>query len=314
MSADVLRRQNIDATLLKTAVDQFIARDVHLNSDIKSFEELALGLLARLDPASAAEILRPLSTHPDAPPGVLARLYELDAVCANHGAPPPHRLDQLCELAADLSRRIDPLMRQTLARAARDDRALARILLERDDLDLDPAPYFLAATHSERLTIILDACRKALLSGGGEESVAEPAFAIQFEQEAIARNWSEMAKLAATQLYLRPDRTQMLITDASGEALALLMRALGIDPEIGARIFLCANLAIAQNEERIAKLVALMHATPQRAAIDIIVAIARETETAPTSTSTRRVSIRAAASTAHGGVEPNIVRKLPGAA
>lgn len=86
MSADILRRQNIDATLLKTAVDQFIARDIHLTDEIKPFEELALGLLARLDPATAVEILRPLSAHPDAPSGVLARLYELDAINANHGA------------------------------------------------------------------------------------------------------------------------------------------------------------------------------------------------------------------------------------
>ena len=42
MSADILRRQNIDATLLKTAVDQFIARDIHLTDEIKPFEELAL--------------------------------------------------------------------------------------------------------------------------------------------------------------------------------------------------------------------------------------------------------------------------------
>ena len=311
MSADILRRQNIDATLLKTAVDQFIARDIHLTDDIKPFEELALGLLARLDPATAAEILRPLSAHPDAPSGVLARLYELDAINANHGA----AINQLCELAADLSLRIDPPMRRTLLRAARDDRALARILLDRDDLDLDPAPFFLAATRSERLAIVLDACRKALLDDrGGEESAADPAFAAQFEQEAIARNWSAMAELAAMRLYLRPDRALTLITDSSGEALALLMRALGVDPEIGARIFLCADPAIAQNEKRIRKLVALMHATPQCAAIEIIVAIARETETTPTPISTRRPSLRATAPTTYGGVETNIASKLPGAA
>jgi hypothetical protein len=94
------------------------------------------------------------------------------------------------------------------------------------------------------------------------------------------------------------------------------MRALGVDPEIGARIFLCADPAIAQNEKRIRKLVALMHATPQCAAIEIIVAIARETETTPTPTpiSTRRPPLRATTPTTHGGVETIIASKLPGAA
>ncbi len=314
MSVAIRPRANIDAALLKTAVEQFLLRDAHPASDIKPFEELALGLLHRLDPETAAEILRPLCAHPDAPPGILARLYALDSVNVDHDATSAHHLNRFCELAADLSLRFDPMMRQTLARAARDDHALARILLDRNDLDLDPTAYFLAATRTERLAIVLDACRKALTDGGDEESVAKPAFAAQFEQAAIARNWNGMAELAATQLYLRPDRTRMMIVDASGEALALLMRALGVDPVIGARIFFCAEAAISRNEERIKKLVALMRATPQRAAISIVVAIAGETDTAPTPTSNRRASTRAILSSRRSGAETSDARKLPGAA
>lgn len=313
MSVAIRPRANIDAALLKTAVEQFLLRDAHPASDIKPFEELTLGLLHRLDPETAAEILRPLCAHPDAPPGVLVRLYALDSVNVDHDATAAHHFDRLCELAADLSLRFDPLMRQTLARAARDDHALARILLDRDDLDLDPTAYFLAATRTERLAIVLDACRKTLADGGGEESAVEPAFAAHFEQAAIARNWNGMAELAATRLYLRPDRTQMIIVDASGEALALLMRALGVDPEIGARIFFYAEAAIARSEEQIKILVALMRATPQRAAIGIVVAIAGEMDTAPTPASNRRASTRATLSSKRGA-ETGVARKLPGAA
>ena len=314
MSLDTRRHRNIDAALLKTAIDQFIARDVHPASDIKTFEELALGLLARLDPVTAAEILRPLCAHPDAPPRILARLYELDGGNANLKEIQAQNLNHLRELAADLSVRLDPMTQRILARAARDDFTLARILLDRNDLDLDPTPYFLVATRFERLAIVLDACRKTLIEGGGEEAPAEPAFAAQFEQAAIARNWNTAAELAATSLQLHPDRTRLLIMDASGEAFALLMRALGVEPGMSARIFHYANLAIAQNEERIKKLVALMRATPQRAATEIISAIARDAATASPPTSTSRTPLRATYTPVRSSAETAVTRKFPGAA
>lgn len=314
MSADLRPHHNIDATLLETAVAQFIARDIHPAGDIKVFEELTLGLIERLDPDTAANIIHPLCAHPDTPPRILARLYELNGGAANHDATQTQNLSRLRELAADLSLRPDPLMRQTLARAARDDLALARILLDRDDLDLDPAPYFLAATRLERLAIVLDACRKALTNGGDGEILADPEFAAQFEQAATARSWIMMAELAAISLQLNPDRAQMLIMDASGEAFALLMRAFGVEPGMSARILLYADPAIAQNEERIKKLIALMRATPQRAAARIIAAIARDAETAPSPTSARRATIRATASPIRNSIETGVARKIPGAA
>lgn len=158
MSLDASRRVSTDAVLLKTIIDQFVEREIHPAGDLKAFEELALGLIDRIDPAVATDILQPLHAHPDTPRRVRARLREVGAGVGAlakaqgseaTGRPPPikdmNALDanRLRELAADLSLDFDLSMRQSLARAARDDLTLARILLDRDDLDLDPAAFFL---------------------------------------------------------------------------------------------------------------------------------------------------------------------------
>ena len=292
MSVGSLRRRNINAALLKTIVEQFIARDIHPAGDLKPFEELVLGLIDRLDPAEAAEILQPLHAHPDTPPRVGDRLKELRAAAKTPLTPegpetarkrPTFKelnglnANHLRELASDLSLNFDPAMRQTLACAAREDLTLARILLDRDDLDLDPATFFLAATRLERQAIVLDACRRAIIDGCNEILPADPNQALRFEEAAAAQNLDRIAELAALTLNLHPAPTRMIVAEASGEALALLMIAMGFDSVFGARILASTPLALAHNDERKRKLMALMRATPQRAAKQIITAVAGQT-------------------------------------
>jgi len=327
MSLGALRRVSIDAALLKTIVEQFIERDIHPASDLKAFEELALGLIAKVDPAVAADILQPLHAHPDTPWRVRARLTEARADAETPAmargsrattTPPPitdmKALDanRLRELAADLSLDFDPSMRQTLSRAARDDLTLARILLDRDDLDLDPAAFFLAATRLERQAIVLDACRQVLIDGCAAAVPADPALALNFEAAAIARNFDRMAELAASTLHLRHSQTRLIVADAAGEALAMLMVALGLAPVVGARIFSNAPVSGSRNSERSQKLVALMRVTPQRAARQIIYAIAGEISSDQSSPD--RVSMREKTATLSDDVASINSRKLPGAA
>lgn len=294
MSLDASRRVSIDAALLKTIVEQFIEREIHPASDLKAFEELALGLIDRVDPAAAAGILQPLHAHPDTPPRVRARMRELHAEVGGltparasraTKAPPPFKVmntldaNRLRELAADLSLDFDPSLRQTLARAARDDLTLARILLDRDDLDLDPAAFFLAATRLERQAIVLDACRQAFIDGCDAAVPADPALTLAFEEAAMTRNFDGMTELAASTLHLDHARTRMIVADAAGEALVLLMVALGFDLVAGARIFRNARISGSRNSERSQQLEALMRATPQCAARRIMSAIAGDIST-----------------------------------
>jgi hypothetical protein len=283
-----------DEALLETIVAQFVARTAHPAPDIRQFEELALGLIERVEAATALRVTAPLCDHSDTPPKILARRRELAAMSrrsdaeAGPSSPGPWRdavvsrlsardLSALRERAADLTIRFDPAACLALVRAARDDRALARILLDRDDPDIDPAPLFLAATRLERLAIVLEACRAAIVGGSGEMIPADSNFIARFEQAAIDRDSAVMAAMVADVLECNPDRAREIIDDRSGEALALLLVTLGFDATTGARIFLCADRAISHNAGRVQKLMALMRATPQAAAAAVIAAITGET-------------------------------------
>lgn len=327
MSVDLPRRRTVDAALLKTFVDQFVERDIHPAGDIKLFEELVMGLMDRIEPATAADILLPLRSHADTPPCVLARLRELRDDDAKTALGPgseiaelsPVREDtitldlpRLREMAADLSVDFDPSMRQILVCAAREDLALARILLDRDDPGLDPTAFFLAATRLERLAIVLDACRQALVFGGGEKRAPDPMAAQLFKKAASARDFDTMAELAATTLRLTNSVTRMIIADASGEALALLMAALGLDPVAGAQIFMNAPAGLSKNYEQTEKLVALMRATPQCAALDIVTAIAGEIP--PQQARPGLAPRREKSTSPNAASDPINARMLPGAA
>ncbi len=282
-----------DESLLEAIVAQFVAREAHPAPDIRQFEELALGLVDRVEAAVALRLTAPLCGHSDTPPGILSRRRELEAGRGKDGLeavasePRPWRdavasrlsaqdLSILRERAADLTVKFDPAACAALVRAARDDRALARILLDRDDLDIDPAPLFLAATRLERLAIVLDACRAAIAGGCGASIPADPDLVARFERAAIDRDRAAMAAIVANTLECNPDRARDILDDRSGEALALLLVTLGFDATTGARIFLCSDRAISHNAHRVQKLMALMRATPQAAAA-VIAAITGET-------------------------------------
>jgi hypothetical protein len=283
-----------DESLLETIVAQFVAREAHPAPDIRQFEELALGLIDRVDAAAALRLTLPLCGHSDTPRTILARrralaagdaLREADGGAADRGVwgdavasrLTASDLSALRERAADLTIKFDAFACAALVRAARDDRALARILLDRDDLDIDPAPLFLAATRLERLAIVLEACRAALVDGYGETRPADPDFVARFEQAAIDRDRAAMAAMVADALECNPDRARDIVEDRSGEALALLLVTLGFDATMGARIFLCADRTISQNAGRVQKLMALMRATPQSAAAAVVAAMTGET-------------------------------------
>lgn len=306
-------RRIVDASLLRAIVEQFVARPTHPIGDIRQFEQLALGLIDIVDAEKAAQAARPLCFHPETPLSIFQRLQEKGGPCAElayaltpapsrsdiletarHGAAPlarslagrvdldretiealTHRSERevLRALAANRLAHLDAAARRALTLAGRDDLILARMLLDRDDLDLDPEPLFLAATRLERMGIILDACRKAVSGGALEQSAADPDFAARLEGAAVRRDRDAMARLLAGALECRKERAAALLSDANGEALALALTALGYTPDAATRIFLCADPAIAYDPDRVRALAALVRSTPQRAAARVVAAV-----------------------------------------
>ncbi len=313
MLPDKSSRRIVDASLLRAIVDQFVARPTHPVADIRQFEQLALGLIDIVEAEKVAAAARPLCFHPETPLSIFQRLQEKGGPCAElayaftpaparsdmletarHGAAPlaravacrmdldremvdalAHRSERdiLRELAANRSAHLDAAARRALTQAGRDDLVLARMLLDRDDLDLEPGPLFLAATRLERVGIILDACRKAVLADELDQRTVDPDLAARLEGAAIRRDRDAMAGLVAAALECRRDRAAALLADSNGEALALVLAALGFTPEAATRIFLCADAAIAFDTDRVRALVALVSSTPQRAAGRVVAAI-----------------------------------------
>jgi uncharacterized protein (DUF2336 family) len=313
MGADKEQRRNVDASLLRAVVDQFVERSMHPTADIRQFEKLALGLIDIIDSETVARVALPLCFHPETPPSIFGRLFDKGgaaAALAFQFAPDlPHRdmaaaaeheaaqfaaaiarrrdLDRetmlalasrserevLRALAGNLSAHFDAASRRALVMAGRDDLTLARMLLDRNDLDLDPEPLFLAATRLERTGIVLNACRQILAAGVTEAPLrAGPDFVAGLETAAKRHDRGALAALLAEALDCRKDRARALVADHLGEAFALALNAIGVPLESAARI-LGADKSIGHDAEVVRALIGLMRSTPQRAAARIVGAI-----------------------------------------
>ncbi len=203
----------------------------------------------------------------------LARRPDLDrstvAALVTRGEP-----DVLRALAANRLTRLDPLALRALILAGRDDLELARILLDRDDLEIDREPLFLAATRAERAAIVLNACR-AVLEARPIDAPArlDPDLAERLEACAVARDREGVVSVIADALDCRKSRARAIVADASGEALALTLKTIGLAPDAAVRQFLCADPAIAHNAKRVQALDALTRSVPARAAARIVAAM-----------------------------------------
>ncbi len=310
MHRDKSERRIDHAALLGAIVDQFVSRQMHPIADIKQFEQLALGLIEIVDAPAAARIARPLCVHPETPASVFRCLMAKGGPCAElalqfapvlpraelmaaaqSGAPILARavarrgeldrdiVDALIQrgeaetsraLAANLSLRLHAGARRALALAARDDLALARLLLDRDDFNGEAEGLFLAATRRERTEIVLNACRRALSGGKAERRPADQRLTSLLEAAALQNDRAATAAILAEALDCRLSRAHAILSDAQGEPLALALAALGVDPEAASRII----FGVAQEANRAPTLAALVRAVPQRAALEIIAAIA----------------------------------------
>lgn len=311
MTSEDSFRQAENVALLRAVIGGFVARPAHPVADIRQFEMLILGLIDLVDDASAEAALRPLLVHPEAPATVFDRLRAKGGACAAlatelaPGAPVSDLLsasrqpelaraiarrgdldralvgaltlsgdgETLRALAANLSLRFDAAARRALLRAARDDRGLARLLIDRGDFDADREILFLAATRAERRAIVIEACRRALATGPLEPRIAHPAIVDRLEAAAARSDRMEMAAILSDSLGCGRERARALLTDRQGEPLALALAALGVPPAAATRIIVSAGALISHDPVRVRGLVALVRAIPKPAAERLVAAM-----------------------------------------
>ncbi|MGD9541394.1 DUF2336 domain-containing protein [Methylocystis sp.] len=310
MDADK-QRQIVDASLLRATVDQFVERSMHPAADIQQFEKLALGLIDIVDSETAARAALPLCFHRETPASIFSRLFDKGgaaAALAFQFAPDLPRRDMITiaergpapfaaaiarrrdldretmlalashsegqvrrALAGNLSAHFDSASRRALVVAARDDWALARMLLDRDDLDLDPEPLFLAASRLERIAITLGTCRQILASGANEAPLRADADVVAKMEEAAQRHdRGALAALLSEALECRKDRARAIVSDHLGEAFALSLNAIGVPLESATRILFSVFPDGGRNSDVVRALIGLIRSTPQRAAARIV--------------------------------------------
>jgi uncharacterized protein (DUF2336 family) len=247
--------------------------------------EVGEALLARQDDASRIVLA-------DAP--WLPRRHAIDTAAGPDrilAAAVAARADLDPELARLLLNRDDPLIDVTLAAntaaafprdvidellaRSREEGALAAALLSRTDLaGADRAVRYLDADKAGRRAIIEEAERHAALTGRHLPNKAAPDDVIvPLEKAAMAGDQQAFRAILALALGVTPQKADRLLTDRSGEALALALVALGIPDDVSTRIFMFRDPLIGHSTERCFALVNLSRRVSQRAAERIIGAV-----------------------------------------
>jgi uncharacterized protein (DUF2336 family) len=233
---------------------------------------------------SAADLLATAEYGPIEAAVAIARRADLGrtVVSALVSRPEP---EVLRTLAANRNARLDRAALRVLVLAGRDDLKLGRLLLDRRESNLDIEPLFLAATRIERAAIMLEATRCALIDQApdGAPRADGGALAEALEYAALAHDNEAAAELIADALDCRKSRARTILSDQSGEALALVFLVLGFGEEAATRLLSCADPRISSDAGCVRSLVALMRFIPVRAAKRIVTSMtgAARTEKEP---------------------------------
>jgi hypothetical protein len=262
------------AYLLKVIVDQFLSRPCHPLGDIKEFEHLVRGLLESIDSHMADQILQPLILHPDAPESLFEKIFLFDKAELSKNEKESRRLTQvdsanmpnrpmsqfndidnniLREYASDLNFHFCPSFVNVFIEAARDDIFLARILLERNDPEIEPKALFLAASRLERLGIIRELSIKKTEQ---KERRYEVKSRFVKEVSCLARlhDVDGLAAIFSQSIACRPDRLRAIIVDRSGQSFGVLLIAIGFDDFVALQIILSLHKTSNLNEIEIKRL------------------------------------------------------------
>jgi uncharacterized protein (DUF2336 family) len=167
-----------------------------------------------------------------------------------------------------------PLGREALAilagRAERDEK-LAQALLARSAAPLDLAALFLYATSSQRAAMLLAAQRAELARSSPTWRGVDDA-AAKLERHALARQPALFLTTLAQALGCEADLAERIVAEPSGEALAVVLAALGAPEDATMRILVLGD-AVSLDYRRLGALTRLKDALNPAAARRIVSAM-----------------------------------------
>jgi uncharacterized protein (DUF2336 family) len=281
---------NMKPILLRVVTNQFVSKRQHPVADIRQYEELALQLIPQADIPSAVVVAKHLGAHPEAPPRVIEKLLDKAPEVAAALFATPIKIDGgklaeraewgsvaealaiagrsnldartvaglarrqetevLCALAANKDAPLDAPATSFLLQRGRTDRELGYVLLARTDLAIDKSVLFLLANAQQRADMLAAGCNADHGARGGHKRVPQRDLD-SLADLAAAQKWGLFAIELAMRLGCDPRGVQEIIRDKSGEALAVGLAALGMQPADAVRIFLSSEPGIAHSVDRI---------------------------------------------------------------
>lgn len=305
---------NIRPVLLRVVVDLFVRKAHHAPDDLAHFEEITQRLLDEADADTRLSVAQKLSRHSEMPQALAHRFLAERGAAAGcvlqHASLDADTLAGSAawgciEMAVAVARRPDldpvvcralaerpepeipsalarnpaaPLDRSTvqyLVRRARDDRDLAKLMLERDCQPADLAPLFLLANTATRAAIILAARRDDL---GPESrrprlSTDEMSALSRVERSLLNAEQDSFDVALAVALGLDLGTTGRLLDDPHGEPLAIALAAIGASAEFAARVFILSGPAIGHSVMAVRRLTQLVETLPMRTAARLVAAM-----------------------------------------
>ncbi len=185
-------------------------------------------------------------------------------------------------LAGNAAAPLDSSSFRALAARLRGEPEFAARLCARAPRPFDMTALFLHATQTQRAAILL-AARRAELGAPSRRPATqvETATAAELERAAKQRDWPLFTAIMARALDCAFGAARALLEDTRGEAVALALRALHVEDEAAARIFMCLDPVVAHSVERVRALTKLYGEISQPGALRLISAMVDQEAPAP---------------------------------
>ena len=216
----------IRPTLLRVLTDLYVQKPIHDADEETQYVELALGLIDAVDAQTRSAVAVSLSAYPNAPAAVLRRLRGAGApASAGHSA------------------------RESAAHESAAHKPTEHVRSELIDL------FFTASPEERRLIlrnldVAPEPAARRTLPVAGE-------LLRRLENAALTRNVGEFARVLERALGVSADVAARIARDNSGEPVVVALKAVGMHPDVLARVLIFLNPIIGQSAARIYELARL---------------------------------------------------------
>lgn len=290
---------DISHTLLRVLTDLYVQKPIHTEDEQQHYVELAMRLLDRVGPPVRLAVATRLSKYAQAPLPVLRKLArdeldiatpvlrhstvlpgeELIAVAEELGPeyaavvatrPEFRPLIDLDAVEIETVPSPDPLPEVETIPAppiAADPAVLETAAAGSDGEALALSELFFAADAEERRLILVSIEYSPITVA---PAPTNPEILKKLEQAALLRDVAGFARLIEASLTLPPHQARRLVTDASGETIVVVAKALGMSAEVLQRILLFLNPAVGQSVQRVYDLSRLHDEITEQAALRMI--------------------------------------------